>query len=218
MTMKTGTLVFGLLCAGAAYGQTWEIGGVAGFGTVPSRTATNTAGASAQAGFVNGLTFGAGLSQRLYEHVTGEVRYMYRAADLKLSGNGQEPRLGAESHSMFYDLLLLGGKSGASVRPFVAAGAGARFYRATENPPIFQPLNTIAVLTRTTEWDPMISLGGGVKFKLSRRALFRLDFRDYLTPVPEKLFATRSTSQLKGWFHDLVFTGGISYTFHEPGY
>ena len=213
----TGTLVFGILFGCAGYGQTWEVGAAGGFGFPQTRAVSNGSG-SVQAGFTNGLTFGGVASQRLYEHFTGEARYTYRAGDMKLSGNGQEPRLGAESHTMNYDLLLVAAKADSAARPFLAAGAGARFYRGTANPPVFQPLNTFAVLTRTTEWKPVISVGGGVKFRLSRRAVFRLDFRDYATPVPEKLFATRSTSNLNGWLHDLVFTAGIGVTFHEAGY
>src|ERR1051326_6539129 len=146
MAMRiTGTLVVGVLCACTGYSQTWEVGGLAGFGAPQKLSVTNATGGSVQAGFTNGLAFGAVLGQRLYSHFTGEARYMYRAGDMKLSGNGQEPRLGAESHTMNYDLLIVAAKEDSTVRPFLAVGAGARFDRATANPPVFQPLTPFPV-------------------------------------------------------------------------
>jgi len=99
------------------------------------------------------------------------------------------------------------------VRPFLAAGAGVKVYRGTGAEPAFQPLSNLVVLTHTTEAQALISVGGGVKFSVSKRALFRLDFRDYLTPLPSDLLATPRGSKVSGWMNDFVFLVGISTVF-----
>jgi hypothetical protein len=212
-----GTFIFIVSCCLTAGAQTWEVGGAGGLG-VPRTLTVSNGTSSAQAGFTNGFSFGAVLGQQLYNHFSGEARYTYRSGDMKLSGNGQEPRLGAEGHAMHYDLLVNATKPGSAVRPFVAVGAGVEVFHGTSAPPVFQPLNNLAVLTQTTQVKPLVSAGGGIKFAMGHHAILRLDFRDYVTPVPEKLFATRANSRLNGWMHDLVFLVGISYAFHEPGY
>jgi hypothetical protein len=49
-----------------------------------------------------------------------------------------------------------------------------------------QPLPNIASLITVDEWKPVISLGGGVKFKLYKNMILRGDFRDYLTTFPRR--------------------------------
>ncbi len=88
-----------------------------------------------------------------------------------------------------------------------------KFFRGTGAEPAFQPLNNLVVLTHTTQLEPLISLGGGLKFKVSRKALVRLDFRDYATPTPDKLLATPRATTINGWMHDFVGLVGISATF-----
>src|SRR5437764_6632604 len=112
MLRTTRTLIFIVSTGCLAMAQTWEIGGAGGIGAPRSLTVSN-ANSSANAGFTNGVAFGAVLSQRLYSHFAGEARYTYRGGDMKLSGNGQESRLGAEAHAMHYDLLIVATKPGA---------------------------------------------------------------------------------------------------------
>ena len=47
----------------------------------------------------------------------------------------------------------------------------------------------------------------------SERVLFRADFRDYVTPFPDRLFATPRTAKEHGWLHDFVTMAGISFVF-----
>lgn len=211
------TLVFMLSFCGTGYSQTWEIGGAGGFGSVRSLDVSNASG-SGKAGFTNGAAFGAVLTQRMRSHFSGEVRYTYRVGDLKVRGNGQEAKLGAAGHAMHYDLLVHPKKPDAVVRPYLAAGAGAEIFRSSGTPPIFQPLNNLVVLTRTWEAVPLISVGGGIKFALGHHAIFRIDARDYATPIPSKLFATRTNTKFSGWFQDFVVLVGVSYAFRIPAY
>ena len=69
------------------------------------------------------------------------------------------------------------------------------------------------VLSHTSEAQPLVSVGGGVKFKVSPRALLRVDIRDYLTPLPTNILATPGSSKTSGWIHDFVLLVGVSKTF-----
>jgi len=110
-------------------------------------------------------------------------------------------------------VLIHAAPTESKVRPFFAAGAGVKVYRGTGAEPAFQPLSSLVVLTHATEAQPLLSIGGGLKIPFSHRALLRLDFRDYATPVPTDLLATRSNVKLSGWMHDFVFLVGISTVF-----
>lgn len=190
--------------------QQWEVGASAGYGAFRDAAVSNGS-VSGKAGFANGVAFGALFGNNISRHFGGEVRYTYRDDNLKLTARGQEVTAGAESHALHYDVLVHAAKEGASVRPFVAAGAGVKYFRGTGAEPSFQPNSDIAVLTHASEATPLVSVGGGVKCAVSRRTRVRLDFRDYATPVPTKLIAPRQNVKFSGWMHDFVFMVGISY-------
>ena len=86
-------------------------------------------------------------------------------------------------------------------------------YRGTGVEPPYQPLSNLMILTRTTQPEALISVGGGLKVSLSPRVLLRFDFRDYATPVPDNLLAAPPGAKVSGWVHDLVGLVGIGATF-----
>ena len=86
-------------------------------------------------------------------------------------------------------------------------------FRGTANQEPSQPLSDFAVLTRTQEVKPLISVGGGVKYTLTGHAALRVDFREYISPFPEKLFVTAPGAKIKGWLYDSVPLVGLSYVF-----
>src|SRR5690349_17703260 len=190
-------------------GQTWEVGGAGGYGA--SRDLSVAAGsANGSAGLSPGFAFGALLGNQISRRIGGEVRYTYRSNDLRVSSGSTKATAGAESHAIHYDVLIHAASGEAPVRPFLAAGAGVRLYRGTGSEPSFQPLGNLVVLTHTNEAQPLISIGGGVKFSIARHAILRLDFRDYATPLPTSLLAAPPNSKIRGWVHDFVFLIGIS--------
>jgi len=132
---------------------------------------------------------------------------------MRVRSGSTEATAKAESHAIHYDVLVHGARMGSAIRPFLAVGAGVKFYRGTGPEPSFQPLSNLVVLTHTSEAQPLISVGGGIKFKLSRVTLFRVDFRDYATPLPNNLLAPYPGTKLSGWMHDFVFLAGISAAF-----
>ena len=192
--------------------QHWEVGADGGYGSF--RNVPVTAGtATGSAGFSPGFAFGGLFGNQINRLVGGEVRYTYQADDLRVSSGSTEARATAQSHALHYDVLIHATPKESAVRPFLAAGAGVKFYRGTGAEPSFQPLSNLVVLSHTQEAQPLISVGGGVKFKVSPRALLRVDFRDYATPLPTNLLATPANSKISGWMHDFVFVVGVSTVF-----
>lgn len=192
--------------------QNWEVGADAGYGFSRDLRVTAPA-ATAETGFKSGVAFGAVAGNDMYRYVGGEARYTYRQSDMKLSSAGTSTEFAAESHAVHFDLTLHSKPRGAALRPFLAAGAGAKWYRGTGAERSFQPLSNILVLSHATEAKPLVTFGGGVKAKISQHALVRVEFRDYATPVPEKLLVPRRDVSVGGWVHDFIFLLGVSASF-----
>jgi hypothetical protein len=192
--------------------QHWEVGADGGYGAF--RDVTVTAGtATGSTGFSSGYTFGVLLGSEFNRLAGGEIRYTYQADDLRVSSGSTVVTAKARSQALHYDVLIHATSMDSPVRPFLAVGAGVKFYQGTGAEPVFQPLNNFVVLSHTTEAQPLVSVGAGVKFRVSKRALVRFDFRDYATPLPTNLLAVPGNSKLRGWIHDFVFLVGVSTTF-----
>src|SRR5690349_13807801 len=76
---------------------------------------------------------------------------------------------GAMSHAIHYDVLWYAAPNGSRIRPFVAVGAGIKVYRGIGTEVAFQPLSSVALLTKAQDLTPVASAGGGVKMQLSPR-------------------------------------------------
>ena len=195
--------------------QNWEVGVSAGYSlfrdiSVSSPTASGTTG------FKSGFAAGALLGNDLYRFVGGEFRYTFLRNDLRVSSGGTTATFGGQEHAIHYDMLVHAASRKSPVRPFLALGGGVKFYRGTGTEQMFQPLSNLVVLTKTSQAEPLVSAGGGVKFQVSRRALFRVDLRDYMTPRPDKLLALPSNNvRAAGWLHDFVVMVGFSTTFSK---
>ena len=97
--------------------------------------------------------------------------------------------------------------------PFLAAGGGMKLYRGTGHEVTYQPLETIALLTKTQQIKPMISVGGGIKMILGPRLVLRAEVRDYITTFPNKIIVPIPGVKANGWLNDFVPMIGISYIF-----
>jgi hypothetical protein len=201
-----------LLAGGAAAAQEYEIGAFGGAGFMGDAGVSGARG-SASTGLAQGFSAGALAGNDMYANVSGEVRYLYRDSDLRLSSGGRKASFSATSHLIHYDLLFFLSPRRSRVRPFVAGGAGARVFRGTGRETAVQPLIEYAALTRTQEVKPLVSLGGGIRIDLSPRVRFRAEFRDYLSPFPKQVIAPVGGATISGWMHDFMPLAGISYTF-----
>lgn len=197
-------------------GDKWEISGVGGGsfyrdvlarGSNPSR--------SAKAGFFDGAAAGAVLSQTGRQHWGGEFYYLFQTNNMRLlaaEGSSGRADFAAQSHSFHYDAVLYFTPRNASIRPFISGGPGFKVYESTGQERAFRPLSDIVIFSRQSQTKFLVSAGGGVKFRVFRNGMVRLDLRDYVTGVP-KSFTAFPGVRLGGQFHNFVATGGLGITF-----
>ncbi len=202
-----------LLASGcAAQERQWEVGAAAGFGIMRNATISNLSG-SASAGVDDRFAAGVVFGQDLYQHLGGEVRYTFRDDDLVLKSGGSKVNMDGESHLVQYDMLFHATGKSSRIRPYAAAGGGIRWFLGTGHEYVNQPLGNFALLTKTDEVKPLLSVGGGVRVRVGGRMDIRLDFRDYISPFPQRLFATAPGARIHGWLNDLVPFAGVSWLF-----
>jgi hypothetical protein len=195
-----------------ALAQKYEFGLQGGASLYQSKQIANSRG-SVDAGFSPGWTAGVTLGHNMYDHVGGELRYSYLANKAKLKSEGEEAKFSTQTHAVHYDLLLHSSGINSKVRPYVAVGAGMKNYRGTGAEQAFQPLSNIAILTKTSEVQGLLSFGGGVKVRMNKTMLFRLDVHDYITPFPKKVITPGVGSSVSGWLNNIVTTAGLTFTF-----
>lgn len=183
--------------------QHWEVNGVMGGGAHRGAELANRFG-RASVGLSPGGLFGASLVQHYYRYVSGEIRWAFQRSDLKAASGAETMKFRGSTHAIHYDWLFHARPREAPVRPFLAAGAGFKQFRGTGAESAYQPLAQFALLTRTREWQPLITVGGGVRVRLSRRIWLAGELRDYLTPFPKKVIAPVGGASLDRWLHDLA--------------
>ncbi len=194
----------------------FEISGVGGASFYRDVEATgNNPPRTAKAGFFNGVAVGAVWSQTGRQHWGGEFHYLFQTNNMRLragQGTSGTADFSAQSHSFHYDVLLYGARREARVRPFIAAGPGLKVYTANGQPRAFQPLGSTVAFSRESVLKFLFSGGGGVKFRIAKNAVFRLDFRDYVTGIP-KNFTALPGVRISGQFHNFVGTAGVGIYF-----
>jgi hypothetical protein len=213
MRTITIALALALAGAGASMAQEWELGGMASYGFYRNATATSPSG-TADAGFSPGIGFGGVFGHSSRGRLSGEFRYTYLDSDLKLASGGTSANFNGVAHAITYEVLLHPRlKEGSKVQPFLAAGGGMKLYRGTGNEVPFQLLDNIALLTKTQEAKPLISVGGGVKIVLTPHVLLRAEMRDYITPFPKQVITPLPGTKISSWLNNFVPMVGISYIF-----
>jgi outer membrane protein W len=197
----------------AAFAQKWEVGIGAGGSFLTSETISNPAG-DASATRDPGLAVSAWLDNNIGSGVFGgELRYDHENGDLKLSSDGTTVKFASQSNAIHYDVVVNFAPSESAVRPYIAAGAGVKWYTGTGTEQVYQPLSNIAAFSDVRDLRALISFGAGVKFNIAKSVLLRLEVHDYLTPFPTQLFAPAPGSSVGGWINDVVAQVGIGYAF-----
>jgi opacity protein-like surface antigen len=199
-----------VLTAEPGWAQKWEFGAGGGGSFYKSQTVTNGP-ANGSAGFSKGFVATAILGQNLYRHLSGEIRYTYGRNDLALASGGAKVSFAGQSHAICYEFLIHSAPAGAKVRPYVAAGGGAKMYQGTGTETTYQNLSNLALLTRTQEWKGLLTFGGGVKYQVSKRALLRVEFRDYFTQFPKQVIEPNRGSKVGSWIHNFVPMAGLTF-------
>jgi outer membrane protein W len=201
-----------LALAPAAFAQKWEFGGGAGASFYPANTITNGS-ASASLDTQTGLAGSLWLANNPTAHWGGEARIDYSRGDLQLSSGNTQAKFNSEAYALHYDFQWYPIRSESRVRPYVTAGGGVKYYRGIGNEVEFQPLSQFALLSKTNQLKPMLSVGGGVKFRLTDRIGIRMEVHDYLTTFPDNMIVPNNGSKISGWMQDIVPMVGISYLF-----
>jgi hypothetical protein len=202
-----------ILAAPACLAQTnWHLGIVGGHAMYSGGTIFSPAG-RAEVGVRDRFVIGVALSEDMYEHLSGELRYTYQDGDPFIEARGAQVNVQGQSHTINYDLLIHFRHRGHRVRPYVAAGAGAKLYRVSGPPPMVQPFPDIAVLTTRDNWTPVVSLGAGVKVRVHPRMVAGFDFRDFVSTFPTRLFVPAPFGSTRGYFHQFTPMVTLSYVF-----
>lgn len=208
----TATL-FVALAAPAAAQSELEIGVLGLISDYNSLTATNptrSGDTGPDLGFGGGFLIG----QNIKEHWGGEFRYIYSRNNLKLDAGSDSAELDHQSHAVHYDLLYYFTDSDAKVRPYLAAGVGVKYYQGTGTEDPFQPGMDLVLLTASTQALIMGDVGVGVKFRVGSNGVFRVEFRDYITGVPENVIAASPGASISGdLVHQFTPMFGYSWTF-----
>jgi hypothetical protein len=202
-----------LATAPAAFAQNWEVGAGGGGNFYTSQTFTNPAG-NASAKLASGFIVSAWLDNNTSGQFSGELRYDYEHSDLKLSSGGTDVSFGgAQTNAIHYDAVFRFASHEARVSPYVTGGVGIKDYSGTGTEQVFQPLSDIALLTKTSQFKPLLVVGGGVKFQIASNVIFRVELHDFLTPFPDKVIAPALGSKVGGWLSDFAAMAGISFSF-----
>jgi hypothetical protein len=212
--MRTLGLSILLLAAAAATcrAQQWEVGGVGGGGFL-SNVAVGGPVGSATAGFQTGAAFGAFFGNNLYGHIGGELRYAYLQNNLQLSSGGSSVSFAGVAHVLHYDLILRTTPRNSRVQFFAAIGGGMKLFRGTGTEAAYQPLSQFGYFTKTQVLKPMASVGGGIKYFITRKIFLRTEFRDYITAFPKELITPAPGAKFGSILHDFVPMVGLSYEF-----
>ena len=211
-TLVAAALAFALAAPVAAQSEV-EIGAL---GLISDYTSLDVSNSARSGNVGPGFGFSGGfiLGQAMSNRWGGEFRYLYFKNDLELDAGSDSADLGAQSHAVHYDVLYYFKDPDVRVRPFVAAGFGVKHYQGTGSEDPFQPGNDLALLTATNQTMFMGDVGVGVKFRVGKRAMFRVEFRDYMTGVPKDVIAASPGADLQGGIlHHWAPLFGITWTF-----
>jgi hypothetical protein len=211
--MKTLLRFFLVLtvAAAACFAQKWEFGGAGGGGFL-NNVGVNAGTGSATAGFQTGGVLGGYVGFSQYKHIGGELRYAYLQSNLSLKSGGTEATFSGMSHVVHYDLIFKTTRNNGKAQLFAAVGGGMKVFRGTGKEAPYQPLSQFGYFTKTQTVKPMASVGGGVKFALSKRVFLRTEFRDYITAFPTAIITPPSGSVKYGKIlHDFVPMVGLGF-------
>jgi len=200
------------LATGVASAQQWELGVIGGYG-FSSKLTASAPGVNADTGIRRGSTIGVFGGGDTHQYWSGEIRYLYRNSDLKLSsGSVSAPDFEAHTHIISADFLGHFRPRESHIRPFVAFGGGVKVLVGTGTESSTQPLGNLVALTATKETLGMVDVGAGVKIILHRHVRFRVEMRDFISPAPTNVIAPAPGATVHGIMNDIQVLGAFSLT------
>jgi len=198
----------GLLLASYAVAGDWQVTAGAGFGAY--RPATFSAPEdNAQAGIGPRFVLNAAAGRQIGEHLAFEGAWTYQDGDFELSSEGTKTAFDASAQAVHADLLGYLRPRSSRWRPFLAAGAGAKFYTGSETPAA-RPLSQFGSFRQGTDTRALLLFAGGVEWNHSSRWALRLELSDYATPFPTSVIVPAAGVHASGWLHGFVAVFGIT--------
>ena len=202
-----------VLCLAAGAGaQIWEIGASAGEAIYQNGTITSPAG-SVQAGINNSVIPSVAVCENMYDHISGEFRYLYQPGEPFLSQNGTKTQLSGDSHTFVYDVLLHFRPRSSWWRPYVAVGGGAKYYVTSGPAPVPEPFAKEALLLANNQWTAVGSAGVGLKVKVQEHVVLRFDIRDFISQFPKNQLKPASGASAPSVLQQITPMGGIGIVF-----
>ena len=195
-----------------ALAQQWEVGALGGYSWAHDASIRNNYG-SADAGFRSGFAGGVIFGENPYEYIGGELRWMFLNGGPQLNFSGNKYSRYGFANLVHYDFLVHLTRKEEKVRPYLAAGAGIRVYTGPDQVVVNQPLRDFALIATGNHDEALVSVGGGLKYRVHKRVQLRLDFHAYMSPCPSGVFKTPDGSSLRGWIFDFTPTVGVAYLF-----
>jgi len=196
---------------GAARAQQFEIGALGGGGFL-NGVPIQGAPASVSAGFSPGPAAGIVFGHDRYARWSGEIRYLFEERDPRLTAGGVSASFSGQAHVLQYDMAFHIRPRKERLQPYLTVGGGIKVFRGTGAETAYRPLMQYGYLTQTTEWKPMLAIGGGLKYRLGARLVARVDFQNQITRFPQKVIAPAPGMTLGGWLMDFIPTVGLSWT------
>src|ERR1019366_553755 len=151
-------------------------------------------------------------AQRLRQHAVRRHQRLQREIDSEdRKSGGSEATFSGMSHVVHYDLIFKTTRNTGKVQLFAAVGGGMKVCRGTGKEAAYQPLSQLGYFTKTQTMKPMASVGGGVKFALTRKVFLRTEFRDYITAFPKEIITPPAGMKYGTMLHDLVPMAGLGF-------
>jgi hypothetical protein len=148
-------------------------------------------GFAAFAKLTDGFRLGFRMALNTYRFFGHEVGYAYNRTKIQLS---PQQEAGMAIHQGFYNFLVYPIPEGAPVRPFVTGGG----HFANFVPP------GASATSGGGDLKFGVNYGGGIKARVSRRFMIRLDFRQYHTPKPDFFVVAP-----EGWIRQMEVSAGF---------
>ncbi len=192
--------------------QQFELGADIGYGIYRDGTIYSGLG-TLQAGIRNRFAAGIMLGWDFSDYVAGEFNYLYQDGHPFLQGLGVKADIQGQSQALTVGLLFHFNTRQHRIRPFLTGNAGSKDYVIAGPAPYPQPIPQIASLVTNDVWKVAFAAGGGVKFRVQRHLLLRVEFLDYLTTFPRTQIVPAPHNTARGIFEQFTPLFGASYTF-----
>ena len=205
-------ILTGLVFAGAAFAQQYEIGANVGYGLYRNGSIFS-ASETATAGIRNRFATGLDLGYEFTDYIGGQFSYLYHDGHPFLEVPGVKSDIQGQSHALTVEMLFYLKPRSHRWRPFAAGGFGGKDYVIAGPEPFPQPIPQVATLTANDVWKVVFTAGGGVTYLLRPHLLLRGEFRDYLTTFPRQQIVPAAHNTARGIFEQFTPLFGVSYTF-----